>query len=57
MHTHMGRIIDPIERKFKYQRIRNAGYHFSIARRLRDWTDNHIDLFMRSNPVNKLEVE
>ncbi|WP_297091988.1 hypothetical protein [Thermococcus sp.] len=43
------------ERREIYQRLRKMGYPAEIARRLRDWSDSHIELFIKSNPPEIFE--
>ncbi|WP_456395042.1 hypothetical protein [Thermococcus sp.] len=38
------------ERREIYQRLRGMGYPAEVARRLRDWSESHIELFIRSYP-------
>ncbi|GAB6102389.1 hypothetical protein JCM16138_16120 [Thermococcus atlanticus] len=41
------------ERREIYRKLRELGYHPEIARRLRDWSESHIELFIRSNPPQR----
>ncbi|HID08621.1 TPA: hypothetical protein EYP13_00160 [Candidatus Micrarchaeota archaeon] len=38
------------ERRERYQMLRKLGYSPDIARRVRDWSDSHIELFIISTP-------
>jgi len=38
------------ERREIYRKLREMGYPAEVARRLRDWSNGHIELFIRSNP-------
>ncbi|NJE01851.1 hypothetical protein [Thermococcus sp. JdF3] len=44
------------ERREIYQRLRKMGYPAEIARRLRDWSENHIELFIKSNPPEQIKA-
>ena len=50
MHTHMGKIVDPVIRSLKYKCCRDNDLSIDHAVRMRDWTWNHIKLFIESNP-------
>ena len=37
------------ERMEKYKKIRDAGFPVRMARRVRDWTNSHVKIFLESN--------
>ena len=38
------------ERRRRYRILREAGLPAELARRVRDWSDGHLELFLKSNP-------
>ena len=46
------------KRKLKYQIARNLGFNYTTAQRIRDFTDNHFILYIKSNIGGEyIEVE
>lgn len=37
------------ERKAKYNQVIKKGFPTELARKLRDWTQNHVNLFLENN--------
>ena len=44
------------ERREIYQRLRRLGYPAEIARRVRDWSDSHIEQFIKANPPEQIRA-
>ena len=38
------------ERRRRYRILREAGLPVEMARSLRDWSDGHLELFLKGNP-------
>ena len=43
------------ERREIYRKLREMGYPSEIARRLRDWSESHIEQFIKVNPPERFK--